>query len=72
MQPKHLKHATKNGDVVEKDAQFRCLSFTYRAHVLSPVAASRNKWPNNWWESWLYHEIDLDEAKDTHPLASPI
>jgi hypothetical protein len=30
---------------MEKDCQFGCLSFSYKAGVVSPMTAYRNKWP---------------------------
>jgi len=63
-------HPSK-GDV-EKECQFACLNFTYKPHVLFPVMAYLNKWPNKWWTAWMYHEADKDDEGNYPIVCSPL
>ncbi|CAN6372771.1 unnamed protein product [Urochloa humidicola] len=71
-QMKVLPYVHKNKGQVEKECQFGCLNFTYKPHVCAPVGVYRNKWPNNWWEFWLYHEVDIDASGHSPLVRSPL
>jgi hypothetical protein len=64
---------------VEKDCQFGYLNFSYKAGVVSPVTAYRNKWPSDWQQHWFYYTLSplLPEAltrwrrRSSRPSTSP-
>jgi hypothetical protein len=55
---------------VEKDCQFGCLNFSYKAGVVSPVTAYRNKWPTDWQQHWFYYTLSPPTSGGSHPLAT--
>jgi hypothetical protein len=59
-------------DTVEWDCQFGCLNFSYKSGVVSPVTAYRNKWPSDWQQHWLYHDVTPLVAGEPHPLATKV
>jgi hypothetical protein len=44
-------------ETVEQDCHIGCLNFSYKSGVVSPVTAYRNKWPSDWQQHWLYHNV---------------
>jgi hypothetical protein len=57
---------------MERDCQFGCLNFSYKSGVVSPVTAYRNKWPSNWQQHWLYHNVTPLIAGEPYPLATRV
>jgi hypothetical protein len=57
---------------VERDRQFGCLNFSYKFRVVSPVTAYRNKWPSDWQQHWLYHDVTPLVEGESHPLAMKV
>uniref|UniRef100_K4AM69 Transposase (putative) gypsy type domain-containing protein n=1 Tax=Setaria italica TaxID=4555 RepID=K4AM69_SETIT len=69
LQPKYLLEESANG-VVEKKSHFGCLNFMYRIGVVSRVAAYCNKWPIDWHQHWLYHEVESEEDGEVNHLVT--
>jgi hypothetical protein len=40
--------------------------------VVSPVTAYRNKWPSDWQQHWLYHDVTPLVTGEPHPLATKV
>uniref|UniRef100_K4A1D8 Transposase (putative) gypsy type domain-containing protein n=1 Tax=Setaria italica TaxID=4555 RepID=K4A1D8_SETIT len=68
-QPKYFLEESVDG-VVEKQAQFGYLNFVYCTGVISPVAAYRNKWPIDWHQHWLYHEVEPEGNGEVNRLVT--
>jgi hypothetical protein len=56
---------------MEWDCQFGCLNFSYKSGVVSPVKTTyRNKWPLDWQQHWMYHDVTPLVEGEPHPLAT--
>ena len=48
--------------------QYGCYTFAFPKNLPCPVAASKNKWANDWSSHWFYHKVELDPMTKTHLL----
>jgi hypothetical protein len=67
-QPKKISVQSSGGAEISAIPQYGCYTFAFHENLSCPVAASKNKWANDWSSHWFYHKVALDPEMNTHPL----
>jgi len=67
-QPKKISVQSAGGAEISAIPQYGCYTFAFHKNLPCPVAASKNKWANDWSSYWFYHKVTLDPITKTHPL----
>ena len=67
-QPKKISVQSAGGAEISAIPQYGCYTFAFHKNLPCPVAASKNKWANDWSSYWFYHKVTLDPNTKTHPL----
>ena len=67
-QPKKISVQSSGGAEISAIPQYGCYTFAFHKILPSPVAASKNKWANDWSSHWFYHSVELDQSTKMHPL----
>jgi len=47
---------------------FGCYNFVARGDALLPTKAYKSRWPSNWFRSWFYVKVDLEDEPEMKDL----
>jgi len=64
-QPKKISVQSAGGAEISAIPQYGCYTFAFHKNLPCPVAASKNKWANDWSSYWFYHKVTLDPITKT-------
>ena len=67
-QPKKISVQSSGGAEISAISQDGCYTFDFHNNLPCPVAASKNKWANDWSSHLFYHKVALGPTTKTHPL----
>jgi hypothetical protein len=67
-QPKRISAQSTGGAEISAIPQYGCYTIAFHKNLPCPVAASKNKWANDWSSYWFYYKVTLDPVTKTHPL----